>query len=131
MTPADTEHGGSIGDRAWVVMSRRWNCTVVTVSGEVDMQSAAPLERTLESAASSSRVRSSCLVVDLTELVFLDSSGLGVLISARNYALVRGVSMVLVNPPPLMRRLLTQTRLHRSFAIYDTLDDALAALPAR
>jgi anti-anti-sigma factor len=128
MTPSDTDKGGIIGGRAWFRVSPRPDCTVVTVGGEVDMQSTATLARTLESVASSAVPP--CLVIDLTHLSFLDSSGLGVIISARNYALARGVSLALVHPPGLVRRVLTDTRLQESFAIYDSIDDALAVLNA-
>ena len=71
-----------------------------------------------------------CLVIDMTHLDFLDSTGLGVLIHVQNRAQALGESMVLVHPPPLVRKLLLGTQLSRLFTAYETLDDALAALRA-
>ena len=99
---------------------------VVTVGGEVDLLTAAQLARALENASKASRA--GCLVIDMTDLTFIDSSGLGVLIAAQNRARTLGDSVVLVHPPPLVRRLLDGTQLHHRFSTYDTLDAALAAL---
>ena len=89
---------------------------------------AAKLARALHTAAS--EYRTPCLVIDMTHLDFLDSTGLGVLIHVQNRAQALGESMVLVHPPPLVRKLLLGTQLSRLFTAYETLDDALAALRA-
>jgi anti-sigma B factor antagonist len=107
-------------------VSPRPDCVVVTVGGEVDLLSAAKLAKALQAATAGSRAR--CLVVDMTDLTFIDSSGLGVLIAAQSRASALGDSVVLVQPPPLVRRLLAGTHLQHRFTVYDTLDDALAAL---
>jgi len=74
--------------------------------------------------------RTPWLLVDMTDLTFIDSAGLGVLIHTQNRAEARGRSVILVHPPPLVRRLLTGTQLQHRFTAYDTLDAALAALRA-
>ncbi len=107
-------------------MTTRSDCVIVTVSGDVDLRTTATLSRTLEAAATTSRT--DCLVIDMTDLSFIDSAGLGVLIHAQNRAEARGSSIVLVHPPQLVRRLLTNTGLQHRFTAYDTLDAALAAL---
>jgi len=88
--------------------------------------SAAKLAKALQSATAASRA--GCLIVDMTDLSFIDSSGLGVLIAAQNRARELGDSVVLVQPPPLVRRLLAGTQLQHRFTVHETLDDALAAL---
>jgi anti-anti-sigma factor len=120
--------GGDVSDndRAWVQVSARPDCVVVTVRGEVDVLSTAKLAKALETASTASLA--ACLVVDMTDLSFIDSSGLGALIHAQNRAEARGTSVVLVHPPPLVRRLLAGTQLQHRFTTYDTLDAALAAM---
>src|SRR5579872_6836244 len=54
--------------------------TVVRVGGEVDVASAPELEKLLESLP----VAGEDVVVDLTDVTFLDSTGLGVLVGAWN-----------------------------------------------
>jgi len=107
-------------------VSPRPDCVVVSVGGEVDVVSAAKLAKALQAATSASRAR--CLIIDMTDLSFIDSSGLGVLIAAQNRARELGDTVVLVHPPPLVRRLLAGTQLQHRFTTHDTLDDALAAL---
>jgi anti-anti-sigma factor len=123
MTPTSTHHGGSgDGPRIWV--SHRPECVVVTIGGEVDAYSSARLAHTLQAATPAALA----LVIDMTQLEFIDSGGLAVLIGARNQAQQRGIPMVLVNPPRLLQRLLASTQTERNFPAYDTLEDAIAAL---
>ena len=68
------------------------------------------------------------VVIDLADVTFVDSSGLGGLIVARTSARQNGGSLSLVSPPPMVRRLLGATRLHDVFAIYDSLPEAINAV---
>ena len=64
------------------------------------------------------------VVVDLTEVTFIDSLGLGALIGIHKRARVLQGSLVIV-PGVAARRLFTATALDRVFDIRETLDDAL------
>ena len=55
--------------------------------------------------------------LDCTALEFLDSSGLGVLISVQKLARERGGSFRLLSPRPTILQVLELTRLHRVFEI--------------
>lgn len=64
------------------------------------------------------------LVVDLTQIEFLDSTGLGALIGAHRRATEHGGSFrVIVSEGPIAR-LLNITGLIRVFSVFHTLDDA-------
>jgi anti-sigma B factor antagonist len=64
------------------------------------------------------------LIVDLTQLEFLDSTGLGVLIGAhRRTAERNGTFRLVINDGPISR-LLNITGLIAVFAVYHSLDDA-------
>ena len=78
---------------------------VVTVAGEVDVYTAAQLRAVLDEELGAGNAR---LVVDLDEVSFLDSTGLGVLVG--RLKLVRNHSGWL-----------------RMFGIHDSLEEALAA----
>ncbi len=65
------------------------------------------------------------LVVDLTQLEFLDSTGLGVLIGAHRRAAEHGGSLRLVVPEGPILRLLNITGLIAVFAAYHTMEDAV------
>jgi len=64
------------------------------------------------------------LVVDLTQLEFLDSTGLGVLIGAHRRALERGGSFRVVITDGPISRLLNITGLIAVFAVYHSMEDA-------
>ena len=64
------------------------------------------------------------LVVDLTQLEFLDSTGLGALIGAHRRATEHGGSLRLIVSEGPIARLLTITGLIRVFAVYHSLEDA-------
>jgi anti-sigma B factor antagonist len=64
------------------------------------------------------------LIVDLTQLEFLDSTGLGVLIGAHRRAVERAGSFRLVIGDGAIARLLNITGLISVFAVYRSLEDA-------
>jgi anti-anti-sigma factor len=70
------------------------------------------------------------IVVDLRDATFIDSTTLGVLLSARERAERAGLGFALVLPAEehaQVRRILELTRLGRLFASFTSLDDALRA----
>jgi anti-sigma B factor antagonist len=123
MTPASNERGGDSSGGAWFRVSSRDDAVVVSIGGEVDMHSSPRMAQTLQAVVPAAL----CLVIDMTHLSFMDSSGLGVLISVRNRARLLHIPVALVQPPPLVRRLLAGTQLHDSFSIYQSVDEAVAA----
>jgi anti-sigma B factor antagonist len=64
------------------------------------------------------------LIIDLTQLEFLDSTGLGALIGAHRRAAERGGSLRLVVRDGPIARLLNITGLVGVFAVYHSLEDA-------
>lgn len=68
---------------------------------------------------------SSHLVIDLQEVRFIDSSGLGVLVSGFKNAATRHGSIKLSGLQTQVKSMFELTRLHRVFDIYQTADDAL------
>jgi anti-anti-sigma factor len=69
------------------------------------------------------------LVVDLSEIEQLDAGGLGTLLLVRRWARMNCAQMKLVNPNPLVLRLLQATRLTTVFEI-SSLEEALCVLRA-
>jgi anti-sigma B factor antagonist len=63
-------------------------------------------------------------IVDLTQLEFLDSTGLGVLIGAHRRTVERDGSLRLIIKDGPISRLLNITGLITIFAVYHSLDDA-------
>ena len=124
MTHPSNHPGGSDWDNAWFRVAPQTNCVVVSAGGEVDLHNAAGLDRALKASGE----HSPCVVVDLTAVTFVDSTALGVLIGARRRAQQNGGQVMLVHPPSLVRRLLAGTQLQQSFAVFESLEDALATI---
>jgi len=65
------------------------------------------------------------LLIDLKEVRFIDSSGLGVLVSGFKNASTRHGSIKLSGLQTQVKSMFELTRLHRVFDIFATTDDAL------
>jgi anti-sigma B factor antagonist len=98
---------------------------VVSASGELDLYSAGCLEARIEEADAAG---AQTVLVDLSEISFVDSTGLGVLVQETNRLEGRGHTLVLVTNDPRTRRVLELTGLDRVLRTYATLQDALVDL---
>lgn len=67
------------------------------------------------------------LVIDLKDVRFIDSSGLGVLVSGFKNASTRQGSLKLSGLQSQVKSMFELTRLHRVFDIFLTVDDALGS----
>lgn len=65
------------------------------------------------------------LIIDLAQVRFIDSSGLGALLSGYKNAGLRSGSFVLAGLQPRVQSMFELTRLHRVFEIYASLQEAL------
>jgi anti-anti-sigma factor len=90
-----------------VAVREQERTTVLALEGELDLASCVVLERELDRAQSS---RSRRLMLDLSELTFMDLSGLRVIIAAHRQAERGGKSLVLTHARPPIMRLLELTR---------------------
>lgn len=98
--------------------------TVVTVYGELDVASAPTLRESLIDLVAKG---SHLLVLDLEGLDFLDSTGLGAIISALKRARTNGGDLRLVCTQSRIRRLFEITALDKAFPLYPSLNDAIRA----
>jgi anti-sigma B factor antagonist len=87
---------------------------VVSLEGELDLATAPRLREELASLAEQA---DSVIVVDLTNLAFIDSTGLSVLVMALNRSQACGGSIVLRNPSQSVMRILEITGLVSIFGI--------------
>lgn len=94
--------------------------TVVAVTGEIDVYTAPLLREALVGLADSGP---RCVVVDLTAVEFLDSTGLGVLVAALNRFRRHDGDVELICPQPRILRVFEITGLTRVFTIRPSLED--------
>lgn len=97
--------------------------TVVAVSGEVDVVAAPTLRQLLNEAIADGGKR---LVVDLTDVPFLDSTGLGVLVGRLKVIRQQGGELRLVIASDRLLRNFRITGLDKVFGIFPTAQDAVA-----
>ena len=99
------------------------DAAVVTVSGSVSIAQAEQLRDTMEQLASG---RVPVIVLDLSEMDFICSLGLGAIISGHLRCRHHAGQIKLVNPSNQVRQLLETTRLTKLFGVYESVSDALA-----
>lgn len=87
---------------------------VIAPRGELDASSRPVL------AGHLSAPHGSLIVVDLAQLTFLDSSGLGALHEARRKAIEDGGNLVVCNPVPMVRRVFEITGLDTWITDWDS-----------
>ena len=95
------------------------------VAGELDLATAPELRRRVDAALRDGFLG---LVIDLSELTHLDSSGLAELIGAHQRAQERRGGLVIVLSSPMIRRTLEIRGLDGLFEVADSRDAALAAI---
>ena len=95
--------------------------TLVTLEGECDLNTGRQLRDVLTSEVSRGAQR---LIVDLSALTFMDSTGMQVLLSTRSVLAVRGGTLVLAAPQPVVARILELTGANKIIPVYDSLEDA-------
>lgn len=98
--------------------------TVVRLQGEVDLECSPRVRRALLDALRDRRP----VVVDLSQVAYIDSSGIASLVEAYQTARKQDTPLVLAAVSPAALRVMKLARLDRVFTIRDSLDDALAAL---
>jgi anti-anti-sigma factor len=97
----------------------------VAVKGQVDIADAVALEDAIQKAIIESR---GAFVIDLSDLEFIDSSGLHVLHRARDLLGREDRQLAVVCPHGPVRRVFELSGLSELFAMFTTRDEAAAAL---
>jgi anti-sigma B factor antagonist len=98
--------------------------TVVEVAGEIDVYTAPKLREQLAELVDSGRYD---LVVDMTRVEFLDSTGLGVLVGGLKRVRTHDGSLRLVCTQERILKIFRITGLTKVFPIHDSVADAVAA----
>ncbi len=104
--------------------SRAGAHVVVHVAGEIDVYSAPALRERLDDEIGGGQHD---IVVDLTDVSFMDSTGLGVLVGRLKQIRLNDGSMRLVAANDRVLKVFTITGLDKVFEIYPTVDEALTA----
>jgi anti-sigma B factor antagonist len=107
-----------------VTASEGANVTVVSVGGEIDVYTAPILREALDKQIALGHGN---LIVDLDDVSFMDSTGLGVLVGRLKRVRGQSGSLRLVCTQERVLKVFKITGLDKVFAIYDSLVEARAA----
>ena len=99
---------------------------VLQVTGEVDLYSAPMLRERIRELAAGGAVH---LIADLSEVDFLDSTGLGVLVGGLKRVREDGGSLALAVRTSRILRVFQITGLTKAFAVWPAVTDAITADP--
>ena len=103
-------------------VERRGDAVVLRLAGELDLYNTADVATALEELPADGTTR---VIIDLSDVVFVDSTALGTLVEARR---LLGQNLVLVAPGPDVARALEVSGLDQHFTVRDSVDEALAQL---
>lgn len=99
------------------------SCSIITLTGDVDLETSPQArEQILQALKNNQHV-----LVDLSEVEYIDSSGIASLVEGYQDAKGRNLSIGLVNISDAARQVLQLARLDQVFPIFDNVDDGLAA----
>ena len=98
--------------------------SVVAVTGELELGTAPRLRQQVVSLVGDGHRH---IVIDLSGVEFVDSLGLGVLVSALKRIRAHEGELRVAGPVPRVRALFALTRLEEIIDVYESVDDAVGA----
>jgi anti-sigma B factor antagonist len=98
---------------------------LIVVEGELDLSSSSELRRRVEAALREGR---NCVVLDLTDVTHMDSTGLASLIAAHQLTAEKRGRLALVITSEPVRRTVEVRGLDRLFTITPTREEGIAAV---
>lgn len=101
---------------------------LLRVSGDIDINAAPYIRQRVVSEIEAGRPK---VGLDLSDVTFMDSSGLAAIVGALKRARQEGGSVVLIRPAEQVRRILTMTDLVKVLPIVETDEQALTVLQSR
>jgi anti-sigma B factor antagonist len=98
---------------------------IVHLQGPVDVSQAVALRDVLGAQIDGPSAR---VLVDLSEVPLIDSSGIGVMVTAHRRADGAGAGFALAAPGPTVARVFSLTRTDKLLDLYDTVPEGVEAL---
>jgi anti-sigma B factor antagonist len=102
-------------------ISEKQGASIVTFTGEVDLESSPAAREVLLKCLESTGT----VIVDLSEVTYIDSSGVASLVEALQAAKKNGSQFALAAVSEPTRRVLELARLDKVFTLYDSVDEGL------
>lgn len=103
------------------VDEKNGKCVVFSLDGKLDLNASKPLKEMFDKYLDDK----DSIVLDLDNVDFANSSGLGLLVSLLKTAKGKNKNLYLCALRPYIKELFDVTQLNRIFDIYDSLEDVL------
>ncbi len=100
---------------------------LVHFAGELTLRSSSTLREKLQNYMDAHTVEH--LVIDLSQVEFIDSSGIGMLVALKTRLTSNHKSLFLLSPSPQVQSTIALVHLGSFFQILDSDDDVLAIIP--
>ena len=123
----DAGSGAGQGTPLHVATEEHASALVVRVVGEIDMNTAPAFGEHMAAAFAAASSARPAVVVDFSEVDFLASVGLSVLVAHHQLGLANGTPMHLVVSSRAVLRSITSAQLDRLFTLHPSIEDALGA----
>ncbi len=101
---------------------REKKVSIVELSGEVDVSCAPQLKELLQELMDEGELQ---LLIDLTQVSFMDSTALGIFINAFKRTKQAGGNIKFANPQAALRQVFSLTQTDKFLSIFDTVDEGL------
>lgn len=108
-----------------IEQSRQGNITVIRLIGDLELTGCREVDHRLRETLGEANGK---VVIDLKETRYIDSSGLGILVSLYSHIRKSGGQLVLANPNRSVRRLFDLTNVQNMLRVYGTVEEALGSL---
>ena len=97
---------------------------IFDINGEIDLYNAPEIKEKIKEEMNKNKVN---IIINLDKVSYIDSSGIGVLISSLSNLKKVGGALKLINVYASVRKVFELTKLTSFFDIYDSESDALSA----
>jgi anti-sigma B factor antagonist len=98
---------------------------LLTLKGDVDMNSSASVRNSLAELFKQSPQGMKALLIDLSHVRYMDSSGIATLVECMQNCMKKGARLQLCELSPTVRDVFELARLASVFEIFPTVDDAM------
>ena len=97
------------------------NITIVTLKGEIDVGSAPQLKELVQQLIDDGDVQ---ILIDLSDVPFMDSTGLGIFVNAYKQLQRAGGVIKFANPQEVLRKVFSITQTDKVFSIFESTEEA-------
>jgi anti-sigma B factor antagonist len=101
---------------------------LLKLKGDVDMNSSADVRGALGEVFRQGQKGTRALLIDLSQVRYMDSSGIATLVEAMQNCMKRGTRLRLIDLSPAVRDVFELARLASVFEIFPTIGEALQGL---